>query len=594
MPVKSAFLRSSTEKAFNDFNLVKCHTAPSSLTSLAQEDGGGLAIEEDLKLTTQLIMHGFNHDSDKVKELTGGRPECMMTTLYGSILLCLDDMFQLKSDSLTTALARVKQATELADHKRKKGWSGWWPHKGDYDGYSDEQIHAELVYADGMIVTAIITIQADQSIMGFINGALNARAAYQSYQECYNILKYKKTWKSSCSKMHFENGVRLAVGGFELMISYLPSKFIKLLEFAGFSGNRAQGLRELDVSLQLTDTVRWPVTVIIFVMYNIFLEMVFGLGETDVRSLESLVRKTSLRYPRNYLKKTSPTSRIPMPIKHTSYLFLVWAHALKCEWSQAAKYAKLLKECNWSPASSHYMYAINLAMVADEENRQTELRREISDNLNKVPLLKKTFGGKKRTFHEKLVLGRSKMFAERPDQLMLAPLEIAYIFNLVKWIKGRNEFIDPLVERIDAKLVKMAAMSRAEQSQLTYNDQLAYLTFMKAICFKLKGSMKKAIALLDKVYQMRHVIYNDTHLAAQAAYELGLAHRSAHNLSEAVVWLTRAKTDFPGNYSETMINYRAGLVLDAIKNSSVKSKSRSNSIIGSFLLRKLSTSQQER
>lgn len=48
----------------------------------------------------------------------------------------------------------------------------------------------------------------------------------------------KRQWEKSSSKMHFESGVRMGVGTFNLMISLLPGRVIRLLEFIGFSGNK--------------------------------------------------------------------------------------------------------------------------------------------------------------------------------------------------------------------------------------------------------------------------------------------------------------------------------------------------------------------
>lgn len=47
-----------------------------------------------------------------------------------------------------------------------------------------------------------------------------------------------KEWESEVSRVHFKSGVRLGTATFNLMISMLPAKFVTLLEFAGFSGNR--------------------------------------------------------------------------------------------------------------------------------------------------------------------------------------------------------------------------------------------------------------------------------------------------------------------------------------------------------------------
>lgn len=62
-----------------------------------------------------------------------------------------------------------------------------------------------------------------------------------SFRECSSILK-KRQWESETSKIHFASGVRMGVGTFNLMISLLPARVIKLLEFIGFSGNKVWNL----------------------------------------------------------------------------------------------------------------------------------------------------------------------------------------------------------------------------------------------------------------------------------------------------------------------------------------------------------------
>lgn len=60
---------------------------------------------------------------------------------------------------------------------------------------------------------------------------------FKIYRECNNILSQRK-WENLNSKLHFESGVRMGMGTFNLMISLLPGRVIKLLEFIGFSGNK--------------------------------------------------------------------------------------------------------------------------------------------------------------------------------------------------------------------------------------------------------------------------------------------------------------------------------------------------------------------
>lgn len=52
----------------------------------------------------------------------------------------------------------------------------------------------------------------------------------------------KRLWDNNMTKEHFESGVKMGIGTFNLMISLLPAKVIKLLEFLGFSGNKVRTL----------------------------------------------------------------------------------------------------------------------------------------------------------------------------------------------------------------------------------------------------------------------------------------------------------------------------------------------------------------
>lgn len=60
-------------------------------------------------------------------------------------------------------------------------------------------------------------------------------------RECNTILNQRQ-WESESSRVHFESGVRMGLGTFNLMISLLPGRVIKLLEFIGFSGNKVRTL----------------------------------------------------------------------------------------------------------------------------------------------------------------------------------------------------------------------------------------------------------------------------------------------------------------------------------------------------------------
>ena len=57
------------------------------------------------------------------------------------------------------------------------------------------------------------------------------------FRECWNILQYRN-WDGDLHKNDFESGVRVGVGTFNLMISLLPPRIMRLLEFIGFGGKK--------------------------------------------------------------------------------------------------------------------------------------------------------------------------------------------------------------------------------------------------------------------------------------------------------------------------------------------------------------------
>lgn len=60
------------------------------------------------------------------------------------------------------------------------------------------------------------------------------------------------------------------------MISQLPTRILKLLEFIGFSGNKQLGLKELEVGCRQWDTLRGPLCSIVLITYHTFILFILG------------------------------------------------------------------------------------------------------------------------------------------------------------------------------------------------------------------------------------------------------------------------------------------------------------------------------
>ena len=117
-----------------------------------------------------------------------------------------------------------------------------------------------------------------------------------------------------------------------------------------------------------------------------------------------------------------------------------------------------------------------------------------------VPSLKKTFGGQK-AFHERFVLGRSRAFVQNKNEdLELATFEFCYIGNFTCWISGKNEYIEPIKERIERKLNHLDQSFDVIDGD--YYDKFSYLTFMSGVIDQLQENINAAMIKFEKVIEM--------------------------------------------------------------------------------------------
>jgi len=133
-----------------------------------------------------------------------------------------------------------------------------------------------LIFAEVSALDAACTVIADQSVTGFVRAAIKIRTAHRTFKECEKILKGKENWSSCSSREDFASGVTFGLGAFDIVISFFPSKFVKLLEFAGFSGDRVAGTDYLMQAESMRNGFMHPWTSVLLSIYYGFLEYFYG------------------------------------------------------------------------------------------------------------------------------------------------------------------------------------------------------------------------------------------------------------------------------------------------------------------------------
>lgn len=262
-----------------------------------------ISLDDALREGRDLMKMFINNKMDEVLPILQEKSTSNMIYALGvAAVRFFEAILTLNKNYLQSTIEAFKYSAAFADSLRHKSYTSFL-FAPNYESYTEEECHAELCYAKSLLLWGLVTVLEDQSIYGFINGALKIRASHQSYKECLNILKTKNNWQSEVSRMHFESGTRLGIGAFDLVVSFFPTKMAKLLEFAGFNSDRDIALNELNKSVALVDGLLYDVTSILLSGYYGFLEYFYGLGEGDVDFFDRSSKIWLVRTPESNIVK---------------------------------------------------------------------------------------------------------------------------------------------------------------------------------------------------------------------------------------------------------------------------------------------------
>uniref|UniRef100_A0A8C5B8D3 Tetratricopeptide repeat protein 39B n=1 Tax=Gadus morhua TaxID=8049 RepID=A0A8C5B8D3_GADMO len=408
---------------------------------------------------------------------------------------------------------------------------------------STEEIHAELCYAECLLQKATLTFVQDENMISFIKGGIKIRTSYQIYKECQNMLNANQDQAaSSDSFTQFEGGVKLGIGSFNLMLSLLPQRILRLLEFIGFSGNRNFGLSQL-MEGSANPSLRSILSALTLLFYHTYVSLILGTGEGDLVEAEALLEPYQQKYPKGsiilfYTARISALrgdfeqaqSRYEeclaaqnewLQIHHLCYWELMWCHSYRQQWQQAYTYADLLcKESRWSKAIYVYQKAAILSMMTAEEVKQT--------GDGPVQLFRKVEGLKQRLAGKK----SRRYNAAEPVSLVLPALEMMYVWNGFSIVGKRPDCTEALLVTIET------AEAHLKNNPKYHPDDCCLLQMLKGLCLKHLGRLLQAETLL---YASPRQIRYDHYLVPFSLYELGLLYKQQGDIAKATSYIENAK-----------------------------------------------------
>ncbi|KAM4036964.1 tetratricopeptide repeat protein 39A-like [Anomaloglossus baeobatrachus] len=496
--------------------------------------------------------------------------------VYGTILE-MQAMMTFEHDDIINAGQVMKQAQEICQRFRKKTSL---INKSGAETFTEVEAHAEVCFAECLLQRAALIFLQDENMINFIKGGMKVRNSYVIYRELNNFVQSNGFQKGE-SHAHLQGGISLGIGAFNLTLSLFPPRILKILEFAGFSGDKEYGLSQLQEGAT-SDNLRSLLCTMLLLCYYTFLSFVLGIGEEDVTEADSLLQPYLSRYPKSaiflffagrieeikgnidqaihWFEVGCSAQQSWKQFHHMCYWELMWCFAYKGMWKMAYFYADLLsKENRWSKAMYVYMKAAFLSMLPPDEPRPFD-ESEV-ELFRLVPSLKQKIAGKSPPT-EKYVIRKTKRYqAKDPVGLPVPALEMMYLWNGFSVI-GKDVRLTE-----DALNTICAAESRLPQEPANdyQDDDHCSILLLKGLCLKHRGRLAQAEECFTRIYQSEKKIKYDHHLVPNSLLELSLLYMQQRRGEDAIPFLRRAKNNYKNYSMESRTLFRIHAALSRLK-----------------------------
>uniref|UniRef100_A0A8C4H5Y6 Zgc:158403 n=1 Tax=Dicentrarchus labrax TaxID=13489 RepID=A0A8C4H5Y6_DICLA len=513
-------------------------------------------------------MHKTNWDGrgDRKEKILSSSVlnESMYHALIYATVLEMQAMMTFQHDDISNAGNTMKSAQEVCQRS----------------GCTCEyilQLHAEVCYAECQLQRAALTFLQDENMVSFIKGGIKVRNSYLIYKDLHSLIKSHNCLKGP-SHVHLEGGVSFGIGAFNLTLSLFPPRILKVLEFAGFSGDKEYGLSLLrDGATGMN--LRSMLCALLLLCYYTFLTFILGTGEGEVAEAESLLKPFLLRYPRGaiFLFFAGRTEEIKGNIDevcvikcvsymqawkqfhHMCYWELMWCFTYKRAWKLAYFYADLLsQESRWSKAMYVYMKAAYLSMLPKEEARP--FGEDEVELFRKVPTFKQKIAGKSPPT-EKFAIRKARRYkATCPIRLPVPVLEMMYMWNGFSMISKRPELTEGMMQT----LVDAECAPSFTENEYSVDDR-CLIHLLKGLCFKNQGLLQAAEECFNKVLSSEKKIRFDHYLVPNSLVELSLLYVDQGRRDEAIKILHKAKQNYKDYSMESRTQFRVHAALAKLK-----------------------------
>ncbi|XP_058524028.1 tetratricopeptide repeat protein 39B-like [Ochotona princeps] len=531
--------------------------------------------------TTALYLFLNNRFSDAINLIHPWSKNSIYHALMYGILMVVKAVLTFEPQDIQIGMSAAKEAVKTCNSFRKKprimALSRLVSRQG-VKAVKEEELHAEVCYAECLILKSTIMFIQDDGMLNFLKSGINVGSSYQIYKDCQQVLMHIPNSQSKAHR-HLVGGVKFGLGVFNLMLSLVPPRTLKLLNIVGYTGDREVGLALLNESASETH-INNILSVLTLFFYYSYVYVAFGVEKLSISATENLflvylhkfpncvvlkffhARFTMLRgnFERAQLKLQECifTQNEWKQVHHLCYWELMWCHIYMQEWRQAYHYANLLSQhSRWSKALYMYSKAIILALLP------SDFVKSVSEDRNvlflKVDSLRIKFLGTPVPI-EKFVAEKGQRYATTTGWYTAQPLlEFIYAWSGFRVMSKKIELISSWLSIID----KGKDLLQENPNEEYGTDDLSLLNLLKGLCLKHLGKYLKAEHYFNRVIQKEKMLKYDHYLVPYSYYELGILHYLKGDYANAMKNLDNIK-NYKDYSMEARLQFRAHIALEQI------------------------------
>ncbi|XP_075990891.1 tetratricopeptide repeat protein 39B-like isoform X2 [Anticarsia gemmatalis] len=454
--------------------------------------------------------------------------------------------------------------------------------KPNYATYTDLEAHAELCYAEALLLQAAMTIMEGEDLTGLIKGTIKIKTCYSSYKECAKIL-HKKKFDTEKSRLHFESGVRLGIATFNVMISLLPPRIISLLEFVGFSGNKALGLAELEAASKAPGMRSVLCDLTLLGYHLVICHFIGAPGDLQVcdqilknqlkvypESVWFLMFKGRLELMRGKFEPAITTYNRAIhsqdkwrQFRHISFWEIMWVNSLTMNWREAATYAhKLIEESSWSRTIYSYSRAALLLELGDDITPNEKLQ---CDNLMRnASYYKQRIAGKSLPM-EKFVIKRCARYQAQGGRLLLPAVELLCLWNMFGIVVKNERRAQAILRLIETTFESVETENPSWMGPYEA-DNRALVRYLHGCLLAALNLPRLAIDTFTAVLRFKPDIKEDTFLIPYSIVEMAMCHYRLGEVDRAMQLLLEARKKYSGYSLESRLHFRLHAKLQIVKN----------------------------